>query len=257
MTEAGMRGLASLAGAALVSCSARTSAPVAPSPSGCPTVVVRAVIPFPPIADFDAPIFVLYPGGIALYGSLGNDNLTPTFRIARLTVPQQSALLDSVKVSFLLPPGSEYRDTSHLGLTDQVGYTVDANIEGVHRRESYTGALPPPIRYLYLGRFSAPRAVPWLPDSFQVVLHLDPTLAHTRAAEQAKRWPSGWPGLSSAKVSPTDPGARLLTLPRSDFATLQRLRPQRVPWIAIEGQLAILGYRIPFPCETWWQADSV
>ena len=251
MIEVSARGLVTLVAVAVASCSGRAPAPAALSPSGCPAVALQAFVPFNSMLGFDAPLFVLYRDGLAIYGGLGDDGLTPSFRVGQLTAHEQTALLDSVRRGVQAPPES----TPGLPMSDQVTYRLDANIDGAHTRVSYTEFLPPPIRFLL--RYGRPEDVSWLPDTFQVVIHLDTILARTQADTQAKPWPSQWPGLGSTRASHADPRERTLTLPFTEFATLRRLRPTDAPWIRIEGQLGLVGYRIPFPCESWWQADSV
>ncbi len=254
MIEAAPRGLAAFVAAAVSACAARPPALAGPVSSACPRVVVRAFSPFPMVHGFDAPLFVLYRDGVALYGGLGRDNLAPALRLARLTTPEQSALLDSVKRVLARSP-ADYRDTSRLELSDEPTFTIDADVDGVHRRETYSGALPPPIRYMETFK-RAPDAS-WLPDSFQVVVHLDSSLARPEFARHAKPWPARWPAFGTTTVSPTDHRDRILSLPFSEFSTLRRLHPEREPWIAVGRQVGLFGYRIPYPCETWWQVDSL
>ena len=251
MIDATSRGLASLAAATVLSCSSHSPAPAALAPTGCASAALQAFVPFNFMLGFDAPLFVLYRDGLAIHGGLGPDGLTPSFRVARLTAQEQATLLDSVRLSIQAPP----KDTPGLEMSDQVTFRIDANIDGAHRRASYTQLLPPPIRFLL--RYARPDDVSWLPDSFQVVIYLDTLLAHTQADTRAKPWPSRWPHLSSMKTSLIDSRERTVTLPFSEFATFRRLRPDETPWIRIEGQLGSFGYRLPFPCERWWQADSV
>jgi hypothetical protein len=114
-------------------------------------------------------------------------------------------------------------------------------------------ALMRAIRYLI--SYSNPRAISWKPDSFRVVISIDSTRAYGPGA-RIGTWPARWPGLALSRESPEAPWHREVALPFSEFAMYRHLARTVHGLVRIDARQAWLSYRIPFPCESWWLADS-